>query len=69
MQILLDQKINVATKTVVRHDKEFSVNQLYMSIGTLLFSYAGASMFPTIQGDFFKKSPLSRTATFSFLGK
>lgn len=43
--------------------------EFFLSFGTILFAYGGASTFPTIQNDMVQRDKFARSATIGFLGK
>lgn len=68
MQILFDEKIREETNATVPHNG-WDINQFFLSYGTILFTYGGASTFPTIQNDMYKKNEYSRTVIGSFISE
>lgn len=68
LQILLDDKINEDMNATVPHNG-WDANQFFLSYGTILFTYGGASAFPTIQNDMFKKDEFSRSIIATFISK
>lgn len=43
-------------------------HDFFLSFGTLLFAFGGASTFPTIQNDMVKKDKFSSSVTIAFAG-
>jgi vesicular inhibitory amino acid transporter len=49
-----------------RHFPEFSLPRYFVSLGTILFIYGGASTFPTIQVDMNRPSDFTRASWLGF---
>lgn len=54
--------------TPVSH-KPHSINDFFLSFGTILFAYGGAATFPTIQNDMVHRDKFSVSASIGFCGR
>ncbi|KAF0759188.1 amino acid transporter AVT3B-like [Aphis craccivora] len=70
MQILLDERIKEGTATVETQNIVFTANQFFLSFGSILFAYGGASSFPVIRTHtMFKRDEFSRSVVTSFISE
>lgn len=63
-QIVMDGLENDEPVKRVNH----GFNDFFLSFGTLLFAFGGASTFPTIQNDMEKKENFSNSVIIAFIG-
>ncbi|XP_050430990.1 uncharacterized protein LOC126839630 isoform X2 [Adelges cooleyi] len=63
IQIFLDGTSNAEP---VEHNSH-TLDQFFLSFGTILFSYGGASAFPTIQNDMFQREKFPKSVLIAFI--
>lgn len=53
----------------VRRDPEFRILNLFLALGTIVFTFGGHSTFPTIQHDMRRPAQFTRSAIMAFISE
>lgn len=65
IQMIFD---GINSRAIVHHNPK-SFNDFFLSFGIILFSFGGASTFPTIQNDMIDRGKFKRSVYIGFAGK